>query len=207
MTEEDWLACRDPAAMLAYLRGKASDRKLRLFACACCRRVWPLLKFEASRQAVETAERCAEDGGRLERARLSANIPKTSGLGGTTTYPASRAALASADASPFRAAAGASEFAAAAGTLTRERAGQVTLLRCVFGNHFHPASPDPSWLTSTVLALAASVYESRAFHDLPVLADALEEAGCGDEVALAHLRGGGPHARGCWVVDLLLGKT
>ena len=65
---------------------------------------------------------------------------------------------------------------------------------------------DPSWLTSTVIALAEGIYSDRAFDRLPILADALEDAGCDHADILAHCRGDGPHARGCWVVDLILGK-
>jgi hypothetical protein len=80
------------------------------------------------------------------------------------------------------------------------------LLRCVVGNPFRPVAADPAWRTSTVVALAEAVYADRAWDRLPILADALEDAGCTDPAVLGHLRGPGPHARGCWAVDLLLGK-
>jgi hypothetical protein len=79
-------------------------------------------------------------------------------------------------------------------------------IRCILGNPFRPVSLDPSWLTSTVVALAEGIYADRAFDRLPILAGALEDAGCGHADILAHCRGDGPHARGCWVVDLVLGK-
>ena len=66
---------------------------------------------------------------------------------------------------------------------------------------------DPSWRSAAVVGLAEAVYADRGFDRLPVLADALEEAGCDHPDVLAHCRGGGPHARGCWVVDGILGKT
>ena len=81
-----------------------------------------------------------------------------------------------------------------------------SLLRDIFGNPFRPVTADPSWLTSTVVALARTIYYEWAFDRLPILADALEEAGCDDADVLTHLRGDGPHARGCWVLDLVLGK-
>jgi hypothetical protein len=74
---------------------------------------------------------------------------------------------------------------------------------------FRPVTVDPGWLRwswGTVPAIARHIYEDRAFHDLPILADALEDAGCGDGDILAHCRCAEPHGRGCWVVDLILGK-
>ena len=83
---------------------------------------------------------------------------------------------------------------------------QADLIRDIFGNPFRPATFDPSWLTSTVTALAAQMYDSRDFSAMPILADALQDAGCTSDDILNHCRGDGPHVRGCWVVDLVLGK-
>jgi hypothetical protein len=80
------------------------------------------------------------------------------------------------------------------------------LLREVFGNPFSPIAVDPTWLTPTVLDLARKAYEDRAFDRLPILADALEDAGCENPSLLTHLRGPGPHVKGCWAVDLVLAK-
>lgn len=80
------------------------------------------------------------------------------------------------------------------------------LIPCVFGNLFRPVAADPRWFTSTVVTLARTVYEDRCFDRLPILADALEEAGCDEPDVPGHLRGEGPHVRGCWVVDLVLGR-
>jgi hypothetical protein len=87
---------------------------------------------------------------------------------------------------------------------------QAQLVRCIFGNPFRPL-PDidpawPAWDGGAVRKLAASIHAERRFGDLPVLADALEEAGCADEAILRHCRDGGDHALGCWVLDRLLGK-
>jgi hypothetical protein len=82
----------------------------------------------------------------------------------------------------------------------------AALVRCVFGNPFRPARVSPRWRTSDVLALARAIYDERAFDRLPILADALEDARCGDPDILSHCRGDGPHARGCWAVDALLGS-
>jgi hypothetical protein len=87
------------------------------------------------------------------------------------------------------------------------RIAQCDLLRDLIGNPFRPVAVASAWLTPTVRALAQGVYEERAFDRLPILADALEEAGCADPDLLGHLRGPGPHVRGCWPVDLLSAKT
>ncbi len=83
----------------------------------------------------------------------------------------------------------------------------TTLLRDVFGNPVRPAMLSPAWLTSTVVQLARGIYHDRAFDRLPILADALLDAGCDNADMLDHCRGEGPHVRGCWVVDLLLGMA
>jgi hypothetical protein len=96
------------------------------------------------------------------------------------------------------------------GRQQEESSFQAGLLRCLFRSPFWPAAADGAWITGgggTVTRLARAIYDERAFGRLPVLADALEEAGCTDPAVLVHCRGGGPHARGCWVVDALLGKA
>jgi hypothetical protein len=84
------------------------------------------------------------------------------------------------------------------------------LLRDLFGNPFRPPpAAEPGWAMANqavVARMAQAIYDDHRFGELPALADALEEAGCADAAILAHCRGGGEHARGCWVVDLLLGK-
>jgi hypothetical protein len=92
----------------------------------------------------------------------------------------------------------------------RERLSQAALLCDVFGNPFRPVDSDCDWLTwndGTIPKLAGAIYDDRRFDELPILADALEEAGCDSADILGHLRGPGPHVRGCWAVDLLLGKA
>ncbi|VTU01204.1 Uncharacterized protein OS=Sorangium cellulosum (strain So ce56) GN=sce5710 PE=4 SV=1 [Gemmataceae bacterium] len=76
----------------------------------------------------------------------------------------------------------------------------------IFGNPFRPVAFDPAWRTSTAVAMARGMYESRDFGAMPILADALQDAGCDSGEVLEHCRGPGPHVRGCWVVDLVLGK-
>ncbi|VTR98013.1 Uncharacterized protein (Fragment) OS=uncultured bacterium PE=4 SV=1 [Gemmata massiliana] len=75
------------------------------------------------------------------------------------------------------------------------------------GNPFRPVTFDSSWLTSTVSALAAGIYTESAFDRLPILADALQDAGCDNEDILTHFRSDGPHVKGCWALDLVLGKA
>jgi hypothetical protein len=92
----------------------------------------------------------------------------------------------------------------------KERREQARLLRELLGNPCRPANVDPVWLrwsNGTVSRLASVIYEDRRFEDLPILADALEEAGCDNADILSHCRQPGEHVRGCWVVDLLLGKS
>jgi len=79
-------------------------------------------------------------------------------------------------------------------------------LRDIFGNPFHPLSFNPSWQTTTVQQLADAIYQEKAFDRLPILADALEDAGCDSTDLLNHLRQPGEHVRGCWALDLVLGK-
>jgi hypothetical protein len=247
MTEADWLAATDPAPMLDFLRDRASGRRLRLFACACCRRVLHLMADERSRAAVGEAERHADrtaDPARLGRVKAAAaaadraaggrarGVPdgaEADGWGAwaecSAAYAATRAVArargavgeaASQAAEAVQAAAGRAAALAGAsrGTATRagraargeERRAQAALLRCVVGNPFRPVAAGPSWLTPTVLAIAEGIYAEGAFDRLPILADALQDAGCEDPDVLGHCRGPGPHARGCWVVDLVLGK-
>ncbi|MBL8796949.1 MAG: hypothetical protein JNM56_23815 [Planctomycetia bacterium] len=80
-------------------------------------------------------------------------------------------------------------------------------MRCIFGNPFRRDTVNPAWFTSTVVSLAQAIYDERAFDRLPILADALEDAGCTNADMLKHSREPGEHVRGCWCVDLLLGKA
>jgi hypothetical protein len=212
MTEAEWRNCCEPERMLSCLRGKASDRKLRLFACACVRRVWHLLSDERSRGAVEVAERHADGDiaeGELSRARRRA-IARANTLhapfGQRRAEEVKHAAHAAAEAAsegwdPLRWAA---EVAIPAF--------QCRVLRDLF-DPFRATRLDPAWLTREVVTLAEAAYQARHLPSghldparLAVLADALEDAGCQDHELLGHLRGGGDHVRGCWALDLLLGR-
>lgn len=220
MTEAEWQLSQDPAHMLVRLGANASERKLRLFAAACCRGVWHLLPDARSRRAVEAAERRAEgaaDAAELEVARVEAR--RAARAADRFRFGAEEMAEAAAHSEARAAAAATARYTAITAT---QQAGwgwdwqaawqagcatSASLLREIFGNPFRAAEVRRSWLTygcGVVPQMAASIYAERAFERLPILADALEEAGCGDAALLDHLRSDGPHVPGCWALDLLL---
>jgi hypothetical protein len=226
MTEAEWLAATDPWPMLDFLWVKeASDRKLRLFEAACCRRIWHLLPDERSRRAVEAAESFADASTTDEELQAAANaacavwdadteLLATEGKWDRVSLapPYTASAAAYNVALPLGWWGGAPAFVAphrivpeVTADSSTERAAHCTLLRDIFGNPFRPVAADPSWFTAAV-TLAGTMYAERAFGRLPILADALEDAGCPNAELLAHLRGPGPHVRGCWALDLVLGK-
>jgi hypothetical protein len=84
---------------------------------------------------------------------------------------------------------------------------QPALVRCIFGDPFRPAIFDPSWRSDTVVSLATQMYETRNFLLMPIMGDALADAGCPDGDILEHCRVSGPHVRGCHVVDLVLNRS
>jgi hypothetical protein len=218
MTEVEWLAATDPTPMLGFLGDEASGRKRRLFGCACCRRVWDHLERKPSRGAVEAAEAFADgslDTTRLRAARKAARnaanaIAKKQALFNHQAISAAHAVLEVCwpEFPGDRGAAYevAQRFAAPP-AVARELQAQAVLLRDIFGNPFRPVTADPAWLTDTVVQFARGIYDERAFDRMPILADALQDAGCENADVLDHCRGPGPHARGCWVVDLVLGKA
>jgi hypothetical protein len=224
MTEAEWLACTDPNPMLKLLGGKVSDRKLRLFAVACARRVLHLATNERSHQAIEVAERHAE--GMASGKELAAAMQ---------TAPQGTAARACARASARSAAQVAARIAGWAvawftptsisgkvATWDAERealkasegAVQCGLLQDIFGPlPFRPVEIHLAWLNPTELVLAQAAYDNRSLPAgtldptrLAVLSDALEEGGCDNADILAHLRSPGLHVRGCFAVDLALGR-
>jgi hypothetical protein len=223
MTESEWLACTDPQPMLALVHGK---RKLRLFAVGCCRRLFPMFSALQVDEVVEAADQYTD--GCIGRRRLRAiwndifcqtmpyryfspewharravvnlilgyclkHRPRPMAMNDVTSaivkgrarwwHPLRRRKIR-----------------------TEERSARAHLLRDIFGNPFRPSAFDPSWRTPQVVALGQEIYDNRAFDCLPELADALAKAGCENADILAHCRGPGPHVRGCWVTDLILGK-
>jgi hypothetical protein len=192
-----------------------SERKIRLFRVASCTRFWRYLTIKEARDAVKIAEEFVE--GLATAEQLSAAYYQ--GFGRFAAYIRNRrnwksrrepelgdridwAGYAIDTCAP------AADIVDLASAETRPFLKQVppSLLRDIIGNPFRSITLNPSWLTSTVLALATGIYEEKAFDRMPILADALQDAGCEHEEILNHCRQLGDHVRGCWVVDLLLNK-
>lgn len=195
MTEAEWLECNRMKPMLAYLQDKASERKLRLFACACVRQKWRWLN-DRLRESIGVAENYADGLVTQDTLRQShwatwAKAPSMSlHRACWLTFNSANATLEAAAVipSPLR----------------------CLLLRDMFGNPFRPTIINLVWLTwhdGLLVSMAQKMYNDRDFLDMPILADALEEAGCTDADILSHCRGPGPHVRGCWAVDLRLGLS
>jgi hypothetical protein len=227
--ESIWMRENDPIILLHVLKRcqpATSTRKLRLFACACVRRVWHLLEHEASRQAVEYVEQVIdtpdwESTGSLERRRALAQAAGQVKFD-PTDQPASGQKLTVACAAVHACEERENEFAAAgavsqcvhtamvyAGSSHQEEdLPQAALLREIVGNPFRPVAISPHWLTTNdglVASLARTIYDERAFDRMPILGDALEDAGCSAGTLLDHCRSTSPHVRGCWLLDLILG--
>jgi hypothetical protein len=217
-----WAASGDPDARLEFLLKEkvVSRRKLLLWACACVRRIWPRVEWEAHRRAVEVAERFAEgvaDQGAVERAERGAGAgPRGSPrvnhalrllaqlASGSRRFPPGDVSEAVVDVVVCGAAVPKARAA--------ERRAHAELLRDVFGPRpLRPVIIEPTWRTAAVARLARSAYDegrppTGALDPtlLAVLADALEEGGCNGPNILGHLRGPGPHVRGCFVIDAIL---
>jgi hypothetical protein len=185
MTEQEWLDCTDPRPMLEFLRGQSTQRKLRLFLCAFSRQRWVRNTPKVVKRVVEVAEQYADAiiGKETLRtvqqeteARHSMQVQTPlSSLPGWTLCPNAR------------------EAAEAMESLSRkvDRRLHADLLREMMGNPFRTTKADRSWLAwneSTITRLAQAMYDERAFDRLPILADALEDAGCTDADILGHCR-------------------
>jgi hypothetical protein len=216
MTEAEWGSCADPGAMLPNLYEGASVRKIRLLTAACCRRLSTFL--DADTQAArsdllgvmecraeqldnwvdactgdsETAQPYEKIDGCAEIETCYFMIPNVGIAGGlelAVMYAEEKGAKG-------------------------EAAEQAALVRDIFGNPFRPAGLITGCRTPTTLSIAQAAYEDRGMPSgqivparLAVLADALEDAGCMDDAVLTHLRLPGPHVRGCWALDAILGLT
>jgi hypothetical protein len=227
VNRRQWLAATSPRGGLDYLcsesvnahRRKAGRRKLRLFTCACADRVWHLIP-DPFRRAVELGERLCEGE---NVANLIAALGDRRVEGPLARRHAAHAARACVGTAIWHAAVtGADAAAMAAGWVRQAAEGdqvsrayeqgkqaeeltQAMLLREIVPDPFRPIPLDRRWLTSTVVALARGIYHEKAFDRLPILSDALQDAGCANDDMLNHCRSEGPHVRGCWVVDLVLG--
>lgn len=222
--------------MLAFLGGRTSERKLRLFAVASCRRApdafqgksrrrvraalaaaeahadWLIGREELSVSAVDMVRLATF--GRADLAAADALLANPSGahrpaiprLPRPACHFASAALAACQPDRPERAAALLRSAEAWGCLYLVEVQAQCALLRDLFVNPFLPANLDPRFRTETAVGLAHGIYDDRAFERLPILAGALQEAGCEDAVVLSHCREPGTHVRGCWVLDWLLGN-
>jgi hypothetical protein len=221
MTEAEWLTNDDPVQMLRSLHGRATDRQYRLFAVACARDeldqahktqscfnfgligadmkelFWdPVRGYEA---AIRDAEAWA-DGREAQRTASSWwFVGWYKGIDNVADI-----AYAALGYDPDGLVNVSPEVIAK--TIRGYQTNPAHYLRDIFGNPFRPVTLNPSWLTSTVLALAQQMYDSRDFSPMPILADALQDAGCDNEEILNHCRQPGEHVRGCFAVDLLLSK-
>lgn len=210
MNEQAWHNAVDPEPLLEYLRGRTSDRKLRLFAVACCRRIWHLLSDERSRKAVEVAEQLA-DGFDSQAAVSLAGDKNYEVIRATTLYTPSNDAARAANAclgsgawaaawnvvSSAREAVHRSDHA----TAYKESRAQADLLRHLVGNLFKAMPTGP--FAAHLVGLAMTCYEGfpEVVIDYCILADALEDQG--EDKAAAHCREP-MHVKGCYVLDWLL---
>jgi len=229
MTEAEWLACEDPIDMLRFvkqwrtIRKQVKQRKQRLFAIACCRRLWSLIDDERTRRGIEVVERFADGQATSEElltAETESNAAWLKNAGddislaclqlfgkdvngmhaSTSTLSAAFRQQQTKKREPSEPLAGRQR-----GAYPPEERAQCALIRDIFGNPFRPVAFSREWRTDTAVTLARQMYEAREFGAMPILADALQDAGCDSDDILAHCRGPGPHVRGCWVCDLVLG--
>lgn len=228
MDEATWLTVNELEPLYQYVQATLSDRKKRLFAVACCRYIWQWITEEPCRKAVEAAELYADGRiaiGELDKAMCGAEEvarededDEVRANAGSACFNAARCYedITGRLTETYVDAGSAAAFALdVVQEQERERLDEATLFQCnvlrdIAGNPFRPAPTiDPTWLRwhdATIPRLAQQMYDSRDFAGMPILADALEEAGCTSADILEHCQGPGPHVRGCWAVDLLLGK-
>lgn len=233
MTESEWMTAQHATDLLRFIEPRASDRKLHYFAIACARRIAPLLPCPASLHGVDVLERfvegkCGVDSlaalsWDVEGAAFAAeagNVPYLDAIE-QLPVPLLMELAANPDytfVSVRRLLSLAAYYVDAIfGPAPWERRMRgwspsgglfqpVSLVHEVFGNPFLKVAFRRRWRTEAVMTLAQMMYESRDFSAMPILADALEDAGCDSDDMLAHCRGPGPHVRGCWVVDIVLCK-
>ena len=208
MTEGEWLTATDPTPMLEFIQGEVSDRKLKLFAVACCRSCIHVFEDlnNLIQQTIVVAERLADGEISQDQATDATRSVESGESEDFISHLSDEQSLLLGSVERL-CRTGVWETAQdVVNALLWGSEQAVLFLRDIFGNPFHPIPLDPSWLTSTVLALAQQKYDSRDFSAMPILADALQDAGCENSDLLNHCREPGEHVRGCFAVDLLLGK-
>jgi hypothetical protein len=219
MNESTWLTSGAPELLIRHIAEIGSVRKHRLFAIACCRRIWSHIPDPRSKDAVEVADRFADGratGNELDLARRAAEQAEREHASqinddasdlryfGTNSC---HLAVGTDAGRCLRAWHDAAETALTTGARWHDELFEICeLVREIYGNPFSPVPLDEAWLTPDVVGLALAAYDDRAFDRLPILADALDESGCRHPDVLSHCRSGEPHVRGCWVVDMILGK-
>jgi hypothetical protein len=233
--EAEWLASTDPWSMSQLVeRSKPSERKVRLFNAAICRRFWDHLP-EASKAILSESELLADglvpkSGDDMDLCwRANEVVAPFDRQYPTKQFPSAEVRIQRDSAAAVcyavipnvvriqRDSAAAVCYAVVPNVLCgamayfweidpKEKGPQAVIIRDVFGNPLRPVAADPSWQTPDVVKLAKAIYDDRAFDQLPLLADALETAACTNAELLAHCRQPGLHVRGCWAVDLVLGK-
>jgi hypothetical protein len=215
MTEVEWASSRDAWAMLQHMSSRYGERKLRLFAVGCCRQIWDSIVPLRCRRAVETSERFADGEATMAELLHARNLAFQSVTNSERigirhkTFDLNYDHRLRFAAETVRPSSDDSVHGLGRLRLIPELVRLAPgLLRCVFGpDPDRAVTFEPEWLNSTLISLARTIYEDREFDLMPILGDALEEAGCGNEEILRHCRDGGRHVRGCWVVDLILGKS
>jgi hypothetical protein len=213
MTEAEWRDADDPQAMWDFAADIVSDRKARLLVVALCRSLWPLLPHPLSRAAVEVAERFA-DGEASEDERVEAclaanrvEVVNASPQGPEYVEAIQAVVHAAMMSHHLYIGFGAALSALRVGVNEAAQRTAADVIRDVFGSPFRTPLLRPAWRTDTALSLARVMYETRDFAAMPILADALQDAGSEHADILDHCRDPkGVHVRGCWVVDLVLGK-
>jgi hypothetical protein len=229
MTEAEWLATKNPillvrlAERLLRNAGRiASGRKFLLLGCACCRSVSPPITEACCLRAIEVAEMAADGGATRADYEAVAHLMGDASIlaGGPIFHPTTAVCALIHDRedrveSGIQALVICAEVEAPVASLRfwkwphqwKRYKFYVGLIRDIFGNPFRSVTPAPHWCTSDAVAMARGMYESRDFSAMPILADALQDAGCDNPDVLDHCRGpNGKHVRGCWVVDLILGR-
>jgi hypothetical protein len=211
MTEAEWLSWDSPVELLRHLSAGGSERKVLLYASALCRlhpqlltdelKVWAgaiesILRGEATENALDGAVQVEAE---YEVSHLADYGPQAA--------RAYYAALADVVFCTWTSAPIEYEWDVSVAEHAPVRRTGAALVRDIFGNPFRPPAFSPSWRTDTAVSLARTMYESREFGAMPILADALQDAGCDSDDILSHCPDTSlTHVRGCWVVDLVLGK-